>query len=266
MAPPRFLMCPPAYFRVEYEINPWMNLRNRPDPGRALQQWEEVVRALSSLGCGVITMDPVEGQPDMVFTANAGIPFDRQVLLGRFRHKERRGEEPHYEAWFREHGFREHRLPEGFCLEGEGDFMPYSGGALMGWGFRSDPETHRITADLLRTEVVSLELTDPRFYHLDTCLVHLPEPDLILYYPGAFSDAGIAAIRRLPSRLLEISEEDACRFVCNSVPVGRTLLLNDCTDLLEKTLRSFGIAPKKIGASEFLKAGGSIRCMTLRIG
>jgi len=35
----RLLVCPPDYFGIEYEINPWMRLSNRVDHERAVQQW-----------------------------------------------------------------------------------------------------------------------------------------------------------------------------------------------------------------------------------
>jgi N-dimethylarginine dimethylaminohydrolase len=258
-------MCRPTAFTVQYEINPWMSVKNAPDPRRALMQWEEVYKTFLDLGCEVEWMEGSAGLPDMVFTANAGLAFDGQAILGRFRHPERRGEEPHHERWFRDRGFTIHRLPEDLCFEGEGDFMVYKDRALMAHGFRTDPQAHPLVGKLVGREILSLKLVDPRFYHLDTCLLYVPRADLLLCYPGAFTPDSLAAIRRLPSDLIEVNEEDACLFVCNAVPVGNTLVMNRCTPGLGDRLEALGIHPHPVGTSEFLKAGGSVRCMVLNL-
>ncbi|MBI5197948.1 MAG: amidinotransferase [Nitrospirae bacterium] len=258
-------MCRPAYFSVEYEINPWMSLQNRPDPEVARTQWDQTVRTLLSLGCEITYIEPAKDQPDMVFTANSGLAFDGRVILGRFRHKERQGEETFHENWFRSQGYQIHRLPEGTCFEGEGDATFYKDRVLMGYGFRTDLTVHPRVSEILRKPVVSLELTDPRFYHLDTCLVYLPAADLILFHPQAFTSRSIETIHRLPSRIVEAGEEDARLFACNSVPIGTSLVLNRCTRSLQQKLESCGIQTHFAETSEFLKAGGSVRCMVLHL-
>jgi N-dimethylarginine dimethylaminohydrolase len=135
----------------------------------------------------------------------------------------------------------------------------------MAHGFRTDPEAHTHVGEILQKEVISLELTDPRFYHLDTCFAYLPGPDVLFYYPGAFSKDSIRKIRQLPSRRIEITEEEACHFACNSVLAENTLLLHHSTDRLRKLLEELKIQPVTAGTSEFLKAGGSVRCMVLQL-
>ena len=36
----RYLMCRPEHFRVDYAINPWMDVDSPVDPDRALAQWD----------------------------------------------------------------------------------------------------------------------------------------------------------------------------------------------------------------------------------
>jgi N-dimethylarginine dimethylaminohydrolase len=259
------LMCHPNFFSVEYEINPWMNINNRPDTALARVQWIYAVETLSSLGCEMTFVDPVKDQPDMVFTANSALVYGRQAILGRFRHKERQGEEPHYEAWFKKHGYEIHHLPGEMPFEGEGDITFYGDFILMGYGQRTDVRVHPRVAEIVGKKAISLELIDPSFYHLDTCLVHIPEADLILFYPGAFSPKSAGVIRGLPSRILEVGEEDARHFVCNSVPIGKSLVLNRSTPGLQRDLENRGIRLRFSRTSEFMKAGGSVRCMVLHL-
>ena len=91
-----------------------------------MRQWDGLHGKLKELGATIDLVPPVPGLPDLVFTANAAVVLDRQVLLARFRHPERQAEEPHFEAAFRAlqaHGLVDivRKLPDGLVLEGAGD-------------------------------------------------------------------------------------------------------------------------------------------------
>ena len=122
----RYLMCPPAFFGVEYRINPWMDPARPVDRARAVAQWEAVVDAYTAAGDEVVTVEPVPGLPDMVFAANAGIVAGGRVLLSRFRHPERAGEEQAYDTAFRALGFTD-VTPASYVNEGEGDYLRVGG-------------------------------------------------------------------------------------------------------------------------------------------
>ena len=119
----RILMCPPDYFGIEYEINPWMNIRVGSDAGRSRRQWDALVQTLRELGVTVELMQPVAGLPDLVFTANAGLMFGKHFFSSRFRHAELARETPHFDAWFEAHGYTVEYLPEGMYFEGAGDAL-----------------------------------------------------------------------------------------------------------------------------------------------
>ena len=71
------LMCPPDYFNVEYEINPWTDRRIEVDKALAREQWDILYRTLSdAIGANVEIVPPVRGLPDFVFAANAGLCLD----------------------------------------------------------------------------------------------------------------------------------------------------------------------------------------------
>ena len=261
---PRILMCPPDYFGIEYEINPWMNVRVGSDPERARRQWNALHETLQELGVVVDLLEPVTGLPDLVFTANAGLVHHDRFISSRFRFGVRQGESPHFEAWARRRGLEVVGLPEGWLFEGAGDALFCGETLFAGYRFRSDVRSHQWVGERLGVEVLPMELVDPRFYHLDTCFCPLA-PDWALYYPGAFDEYGRSVLRDRIPNLIEVAAEEAVSFSCNAVVVGRTVVLNEGAPKLAATLEDAGFAVRPLGFSEFIKSGGSAKCLTLRI-
>jgi N-dimethylarginine dimethylaminohydrolase len=264
VSPSQILMCPPDWFGIEYEINPWMNVRVGSDAQLAHEQWTALRRTLGGLGVAIQLIKPVQGLPDLVFTANAGIVWDDLFISSRFRYGVRQGEAVHFEDWARSRGLQVVHLPDGFNFEGAGDALFCGETLFAGYRFRSDVKSHQWIGERLGVEVLPLELVDPRFYHLDTCFCPLA-PDLALFYPGAFDEYGRSVLRdRIPC-LIEVAVEEAISFSCNAVIVGRTVVLNEGAPKLAAELfeRGFGVCP--LGFSEFIKSGGSAKCLTLRV-
>lgn len=261
----RLLMCSPDFFDVTYEINTWMRIANSPDKEKALRQWQALHQILSEeIGADVLTITPQPGLPDMVFTANAGITQGDLFVPSRFRFAERQGEVPHFVAWFHEHGFRVEELPTDTpgSFEGEGDALFYGGTLLAGYRQRSDASAYRALADLLGRQVLPLELVDTRWYHLDTCLVPVA-PDLLAYYPPAFDAYANTVLENLPGDKILLTEQDALRFGGNAVVVGSQIVLNAGCDALAEALEARGYTVHATDLSEFLKSGGSAKCLTL---
>ena len=257
-------MCPPEYYGIEYEINPWMNRSVGSDTAVAREQWEGLRQTLRNLGATVELMEPVPGLPDLVFTANAGLVFGDLFLSSWFRYEVRQRETPHFNAWFAAHGFRVESLPDGVYFEGAGDALFCGETLFAGYRIRSDVRGHTWIGERLRVEVLPLELVDPRFYHLDTCFCPLA-PGEAIYYPGAFDDYGRSVLNEHVSRLIAVSPEEAATFSCNAVVVGKTVVLNDGAPELARTLKTAGYAVLPLPLSEFMKAGGSAKCLTLRL-
>jgi N-dimethylarginine dimethylaminohydrolase len=261
---PCILMCPPDYYGIEYEINPWMNRHIGNNPHLSRRQWQTLYDTLCELGVTVELLEPVRGLPDLVFTANAGLVWRNVFVSSRFRYGVRQGETPHFEHWARGYGFEVVRLPEGLMFEGAGDALFCGETLFSGYRFRSDARSHHWVGESLGVESLPLELVDPRFYHLDTCFCPLAEGEAI-YYPGAFDDYGRSVLRDRITRLIEVSAEEAVSFSCNAVVVGRTVILNEGAPRLAQALESAGYASRSLLLTEFLKAGGSAKCLTLRL-
>ena len=264
---PRLLMCPPDYYGIEYEINPWMNRQVQPDRDLARQQWQVLQDLLESKLDGVVELiEPRPGLPDMVFTANAGFVEAGLFIPSRFRFKARQGEEHWFREWFVDRGFTVRELPGEWVFEGFGDALPWLDRIFAGYRFRSDIQSHSALGKLLGREVLSLELTDSRFYHLDTCLCPLSGGEVV-YFPGAFDEYGLGALRGLvgEERLVAVNEAEALRFCCNSVQVGRRIVMNAGDPELTARLNGRGYEVFECELSEFLKSGGAARCLVCRL-
>jgi N-dimethylarginine dimethylaminohydrolase len=275
---PLILMTDPAWFDVAYEINPWMRPAAwRADAaanGRAARRAFEALReALAAAGAEVRVIRGAPGLPDMVFPANAAVVLDRRALLGRFRPAERRGEEAEFAAAFealqREGVVGEvARAPHGLCQEGAGDCIwdAARGHFWAGWGQRSSRAAADAAAAFFGREVVALELTDPRFYHLDTCFCPLPGGE-ILCHPPAFTSAALAEIRRRvrAEDLIVAGAADAAALAVNAVALGQTVVMSAPTPALRAELEARGYRVVGLDLSPFILAGGAAFCMTLRL-
>lgn len=260
---PTILMCPPDYFGIEYEINPWMDRTKPSDHATATAQWTALRDILVSIGADVRLMEPVAGLPDLVFTANAGLVWKETIYLSSFRHAARQGETPVDAAWFQAAGFATKSLPTPHNFEGAGDALFCGDTLYAGYLIRSDASAmHWLAADM-GCRVIPLQLTDTRFYHLDTCFCPL-DPISAIYFPGAFDSYAQQTLKQIP-RLIPVIEAEAARFACNAVVVGQHVVMNSGCPQLEADLAAHGFIPHATPLDEFLKSGGSAKCLTLRL-
>ena len=263
-----FLMCPPEYFTVAYIINPWMhgNLR-KIDNVVAKQQWRSLYDVLCDRATVRLVL-PQPGSPDMVFTANAGLVKGRDFIVSRFRYPERQYEEPYFADWFMDRGYEVSLMPRDVPFEGAGDalFDRSSEVLWMAHGHRSISAAREVVHERLGVDVVTLKLVDQRFYHLDTCFCPL-DGGYVLYFPPAFDEESRAVIeKRVPAaRRITITEEDALAFACNAVNIDKTVVVNHATGAFVKALGAKGFEVVQTPLSEFMKAGGSAKCLTLRL-
>ncbi len=262
------LMCEPGYFGVDYVINHWMQDQiGKVNRALAVRQWERLRGIMADL-INVSFVAPQPGVPDMVFTANAGLVRGRNVIVSRFASRERQAEEPFIRSWFADNGYAIADWPQHVAFEGAGDALFDRALPILwfGHGFRSDAAAAPCIEKAIGCRTVSLRLTDPRFYHLDTCLCPL-DGGWLLYYPAAFDAASQATIRALipDAKRLEVAEADAVHFACNAVNLGRHVILNHASDALQATLRGAGFTPILTPLAEFLKSGGAAKCLTLKL-
>jgi lysine-ketoglutarate reductase/saccharopine dehydrogenase-like protein (TIGR00300 family) len=263
----RFMMCAPDHYDVDYVINPWMEGNiHKSSRDRAEEQWQQLYCILADHAT-VDLIQPQKGIPDMVFTANAGLVLEKTAVLSRFFHKERQGEEPFFQQWFEENGFTVHVLPKDLPFEGAGDALLDREGRWLwaGYGFRSELDSHPYLAKWLEIEVLSLRLMDERFYHLDTCFCPLAN-GYLLYYPPAFDSYSNRRIEmHVPAeKRIIVGEADAVNFACNAVNIDQLVVMNRASVDLKDQLGDAGFKIIETPLTEFLKAGGAAKCLTLR--
>lgn len=264
----KILMCPPDYFTVDYVINPWMaGHESSLDIELAGTQWQSLRDTIEEYA-EIAEIEPQAGLPDLVFTANAGAVYGDKAIASHFMPHERRPEEVHYKKWFRDNGFELLDLDEKIGFEGAGDCLFDRGGPWLwtGYGYRTEIEAHAEIQKFFDVELISIKLTDARFYHIDTCFCPLTD-GFLMYHPPAFDfDSRIAIESRIPPhKRIIVDTMDAGNFACNAVNVGDTVILHQASDPLKARLMLAGFKVREVGLSEFLKAGGSAKCLTLKL-
>jgi len=274
----RLLMCPPDYFGVRYAINPWMDPLSWARDDQALatashHEWRNLRDTLLQLGASIELVSAAPAVPDLVFTANAAVVLDGKALLARFRHPERQKEEIHFESTF---GALKRRgqidcadkLPDHVVLEGAGDCVWDTQRKLfwMGYGPRSDSAAKHVVSEIFDVEVIGLELTDQRFYHMDMALCPLSRGEVI-FVPDAFTETGRAAVydRVDADQLIVVDIDDACRLAANAVSITDTLVMSSCSERLLSELTERGYHVVTTPLCSFIRSGGSAFCLTLRL-
>ncbi len=262
----RYVLARPTFFDVVYAINPWMHPGVPIDHARATAQWQALHDTLAALGHEVHVVEPIAGQPDMVFAANGGVVVDGRALSSRYRFPQRTGEERPFHDFLVGLGVHVDR-PE-YVLEGEGDVLVAGRHLLVGSGFRSDP---RAAADIGRRlavpagrEVVALELVDERYYHLDTALGVLDDRTAA-YFPAAFSAESRARLARVFDELVECSPTDAAVLGLNVVSDGLHVVLERAATGLAESLRHRGFRTIGLDMGEFRRSGGAVKCATMEL-
>ncbi len=253
------VMSPPDYFDIEYSINPWMNVDNPVDPNRAKSEWETLKNTYINLSLSILTIPPARGLPDLVFTTDHGVMIDGTFFASHFKYAERQKEQTHALPFYQDHNIPIVHLPDGCYLEG-GDALVEGDRIFVGHGYRTNPTAAEFLATKTRKQVISLQLMDDAFYHLDTCFFPVL-PDTAFYYPLAFDHASLLKLKKSFDVLLPLTSHEAESFVCNSVRVGKTVLCQSCPSYEQKLL-DLGLTPITLSMSQFNKSGGGIHCLS----
>ena len=258
----RYAMTRPTHFAVEYAINPWMDISTPVDADRAVAQWDDLVGTYRRLGHTVDFVEPEPGLPDMVYAANGGLIIDGHAIVARFKHPQRDGESAAYAAWMTDTGHTP--VQTSHVNEGQGDLLAIGPIILAGTGFRTDRRAHTEIAAITGKSVVTLELVDPRFYHLDTALAVLDDTT-IAYYPPAFTERSRTLLRALFPDAIEVASSDAYVLGLNAVSDGKHVVHPAAATGFAEQLYAAGFDPVGVDLSELLKGGGSVKCCTLEV-
>lgn len=253
-------MCPPTYFAVEYNINPWMV--SQIDRKKAEIQWTRLRDTFKKLNMKISLIEPIKHLPDMVFTADQGAVYDHIFIKSNFRFKERQSESDYTLDWFKKKNFAIVELPKLAHFEGQGDFIMFGSEILIGIGERTNLKAARIIETLLNKKITTLKLINPYFFHLDTALCVLPDKT-IMFYEGAFDKASVAKIKKISPDFISVSKSDAYKMVCNAAFCKNNIVTNKgISKRLLKELKTRKLKIFEVELSEFLKVGGGAHCLT----
>ena len=258
-----YLMVAPDHFRVDYAINPFMDVHHQPEPSRVREQWLGLVGALRASGAEVQVLDQRPDSPDMVYAMNLGLALDDRVVLSHMRYAERRLEGLSAAPWFADHGYLASYVGRdgvGAHLEA-GDAFAFGDALVVGYGPRTEELALKHLAAELDVRVRGLRLAHPGMYHLDLAFCPLDETRAMVC-PAAFDDASAAAALALVPDPLVLSEAEALTFCANSVVVGRTVVMPSCPDRVRARLAEWDFDVVVLEMGEFHKGGGSVRCLT----
>ncbi|NKB46338.1 MAG: amidinotransferase [Legionellales bacterium] len=255
------LMCHPNYYQVEYQINPWMRQLNIVKQAQALTQWQALQMAIEDCGGTIEYIEPQPKLPDMTFTANGGLVVGRQFFVSRFKYEQRQAEAAWFAQWFDQHGYQVIEL-DGGCFEGNGDAMIMGESIIGGYGWRTDPTVYTALAQNVNYAVVTCELVDPRFYHLDTCFLPISETQALCYLP-ALSEASVQRLTNHHITLIDIPLEEAQHFAANAIKINQHMIIPSNCPATQAILESLQFTVHCVDMTEFIYAGGACRCLTL---
>lgn len=268
------LLCAPDEYDVTYAINPYMETcLGKIDRALAREEWKRFHDKLCNLGVQIKVRTPWKDCPDMVFMSDPGLVVGNLFLAGRFSKPERTPENEAAVEWMTELGFEVRQLPPGMFWEGNGELLcglkadgTVDGTLWGGYGIRSDAAAYDWVAEQLGFELTKIQLTDPYCYHLDTCFTVLPGGYAMLYSP-AMSKASERAIRNrfAEDKIYEATREDVLCFGMNAIILGQQIVANAFTDGMDRWLKQRGFDPIPAPVGEFVKAGGSTKCLSLKV-
>ena len=270
----RYVMVRPDHFRIDYAINPYMDLADQPDPRRAMAQWVDLLATIEGLGGTVEVLPQRADAPDMVFAMNLGLGVLRpdgvgvvsgHVVMSHMRFAERRMETGSAGPWFERSGRSTSYVGRdgvGAHLEA-GDVFAWGDALVAGFGPRTEELALKHLANDLGVRVRGVRITHPSMYHLDLAFCPLDDRRAMLA-PGAFDEASARALLDLVNEPLVLSDDEALSTFCaNSIVVDGSIVMPAGSPTRVKAqLADWGFEVVEVDVSEFHKGGGSIRCLT----
>ncbi len=291
------LLCPPKYYQIEYEINPWMHVENKVKKEIVQEEFEKLVAIYKKLGLNVLIIDPQPGLPDMVYAANFGFVIDDIFIRSNFRYPQRRKEAYFAEEFFktlkagdttggpqkrrsstigervfyggeegqdpRMNNFQIKTLPKDIFFEGQGDMFYRDGKIFCGYGKRTMKEAIPHLEKILGEKFITFEVNDPYYYHLDTCFAPIGR-GIAVIKPSSFDREDVVKMKKNFKKVIEVGERDNPFYCCNVVAVGDTLILGKGIGIdIKNTFAKAGFEIIETPMTEFLKGGGAVKCLTL---
>lgn len=259
----KVLLCPPAYYDIEYEINPWMDLNNKVDHDKVNEEYLKLKQIYSELNIEILEIQPEKGLPDMVYAANFGSIADNVFIKSNFKFEERKKEASLAKNYFQKLGLHIEELPEGIIWEGQGDLLKAGNTYFLGWGKRTELQAKKVLEEILHTEIIDLKLVDKYYYHLDTCFLPIDEKT-VAFNSLSFEEQDIIKIANHFPNIIEVEQADNDILACNAIVEGKTIVCGQgISQKLKGEYAKYGYEVKEVPMEEYRKGGGSVKCLTL---
>lgn len=260
------LLCPPTYFDIEYEINPWMHIQNRVEAEKAGREFQQLKKLYQQLAVRILELPQEKGLPDMVFAANYGYPVGGTFIQSNFKFRQRRKESEFARLFFEKQlGKKVYSLPNDIFFEGQGDLLTDGNRYFFGWGKRSSPLAKAYLEDFLRQEIVDFELVNPYYYHLDTCFAPIGNESVVIN-TESFTKNSLSKVYQYFSDVIIANKQDNQVLACNLVVVGRNIIIGKGISMdLRNALEDRRFTVHELEMGEFLKSGGSVKCLSLEV-
>jgi N-dimethylarginine dimethylaminohydrolase len=262
------LLSDAAHFRVEYEINPYMDTGLQPDLHAAIAEHDAIVRAHEAAGRRVRRIAAAWECPDMVYTANAAFVRGSRAVLGD-PPPERKAEIPYFRDWLEGHGREVLDAP--YPFSGQGDALACGELLLAGYGQRTDRRMHGVLGEYLDyhvDEIVPLRTVGTQWYDLDLAVAVI-SPSTVAYHPWALDRSSRQRLQRLQAErgidLIEVSAAEAARFALNLISDGSTVTMTSGAPRLAADLRARGFTVVELDTTQLRKGGGGVRCTALTL-
>jgi N-dimethylarginine dimethylaminohydrolase len=249
----------PVSYDILYSINPWMSTCTKPDINLAKKQWRCLYDTIKSWDVELIVLEN-KLSPDSVFIADAGLIYGKKFILSNFKFVQRKNEIKYWKEMF----IQEYDVVDISNFgryEGSGDSFIIKDFFICGYGHRTCKNVAERIGDIIETKSIALELVDDNFFHLDTCLAFIDD-DHLLFYPKAISNSSLKNLEN-NFNCYDISEKEAFKFGCNFVKHNKKLIVQEGCYEVRDIAYKHGFAVHFLDLSEFLKAGGGAKCLTL---
>ncbi|HRN70700.1 MAG TPA: arginine deiminase family protein [Candidatus Woesebacteria bacterium] len=261
----KLLLCPPTYFDIAYAINPWMHIDKKVSRIKVLEEYTNLKNKYTELGVEFDELQPTQGLPDQVYTTDMGLPVGKLFIKSNFKYGQRKPEATIGAEYFTSLGYAVYNIPPSLSFEGEGDLIKNGDRYFMGWGQRTMYEAEEYLSIALQKQVIPLKLIHPSFFHLDTCFAPL-NTDVAMYYPKAFSTDSKQTLSKYFKKLIAIEQLDADVFACNLIILENNIVIHgELSYSLKKEIEKYGFIIHTVDMSEYLKGGGSVKCVSLQI-
>ena len=273
----------------QYEDNPAMVLGTQPNQELLEREWKALSQMLTekSLALDIIPfpskldgMNSKKWKHDFVFVRDLYVSNQKgDVVIARFREKERQGEVKIIEEWLMDQDVNVHTLPNDdyHFIEG-GEFYYCSNENILFAGeSRNSRKGNEKTAELL--DVEELVILRSNSFHLDTLCTPVFNSDnqlcLLIACTALLEKESVYQLKKLMHNrnipLLEIPPEEAIgttdklgSFAVNCLPLPSQLI--GAAEFKSETVRTalieHNITHSVVSLTQFHLSGGSVHCLT----